>query len=145
MFKHLLLPTDGSTLSEQAAFQGVEFARQIGARVTALHVQPLFHVLTYRSESLEDTRDAYARDTQLHARKYLDVIVRMAAEARVACDVLSEVSDHPHEVIVQTADKLGCDLILMASHGRRGMAGLLLGSETQRVLTHAKVPVMVWR
>lgn len=145
MFKHILLPTDGSDLSEKAAFRGVGFARETGAKVTALHVQPKFHLLTYRSASIDDSAEQYARDAHEHARRYLDTVMRMATEARVDCTVVTELSDHPHEVIVQSAERLGCDLIVMATHGRRGMAGLLLGSETQRVLTHAKVPVLVWR
>jgi nucleotide-binding universal stress UspA family protein len=145
MFKHLLLPTDGSALSESAIFKGIEFAREIGAHVTGLHVSPRFHVLTYRTDMLEETRDAYQRDSQEHAARYLDFIARNAGEAGVACETVIEQGDHPYEAIIEVARRRGCDLIVMASHGRRGMAGLLMGSETQRVLTHAPVPVLIWR
>ncbi len=145
MFKHILLPTDGSKLSEAAVFKGVELARQHQAKVTGLYVLPQFHILTYRVDDVEDTRDEFLHDTQQHARRYLDVVQRTADEARVPCTLLEETSDHPHEVICKVADERGCDLIVMASHGRHGVAGLILGSQTHRVLTHTKVAVLVLR
>lgn len=145
MFKHLLLPTDGSPLSESAILKGIEFARESGARVTGLHVSPRFHILTYRADMLEETRKAYAEDAKAHTERYLEFIARTAREAGVACETLNEISDSPYEAIIEAARTHGCDLIVMASHGRRGVAGLLMGSETQRVLTHSKIPVLVWR
>jgi nucleotide-binding universal stress UspA family protein len=145
LFKHILLPTDGSKLSETAVFNGIELARQHGAQVMGLYVMPQFHVLTYRVEDVEGTRDEFAKDAETHAQRYLDFIRRTADEARVPCATLAELGDHPHDTICRAARRLGCDLIVMASHGRRGLAGLLIGSETQRVLTHSEVPVLVWR
>jgi nucleotide-binding universal stress UspA family protein len=145
MFKHILLPTDGSKLSEGAIFRGIELARQVGASVTGLYVAPDFHILAYRLASIEDNKAEFAIDRAETATRYLDFISRIAAEARVPCDTVTEVSDHPYQVICRVVEKAGCDLIVMASHGRRGVVGLLLGSETQRVLTHTRVPVMVWR
>ena len=145
MFKHLLIPTDGSTLSESAALKGVELARALGARVTALHVSPRFHVMTYRAEMLEDTRDEYARDSLLHAERYLDFVATAAARAGVACDAVRQVGDDVYRSIIEVAIDKGCDAISMASHGRRGVAGVLLGSQTQHVLTHSVIPVVVWR
>jgi nucleotide-binding universal stress UspA family protein len=145
MFKHILLPTDGSRPSEQAVFQGIELARQHGARVTALHAMPEFHLLSYRAAAIDETRDHFAQDTQAHAQQYLDFVRRVAAEAGVECATVAELSDHPHDAICKAARRLGCDLIVMASHGRRGIVNLLLGSETQRVLAHTEVPVLVWR
>lgn len=145
MFQHILLPTDGSTLSENAVRRGLALAHECGARVTGLHVMPKYHVLTYRAESIEDTREEFARDSREHAAHHLSQISQAADELGVVCRTLAEVSDHPWETICHIAERDGCDLIVMASHGRRGMSGLLLGSETQRVLTHTKIPVMVWR
>lgn len=145
MFKHLLLPTDGSPLSESAVLRGIDFAREVGAQVTGLHVSPRFHVLTYRADLLEETRETYALDSKAHADRYLDFIARAAAEAGVRCETVNEINDSPYETIIEVATQRGCDLIVMASHGRRGVAGLLVGSETQRVLTHSKIPVLVWR
>jgi nucleotide-binding universal stress UspA family protein len=145
MFKHILLPTDGSRLSELAVFQGVELARQHGARVTGLHAMPEFHLLSYRAAAIDETRDHFAQDAQVHAQQYLDFVRRTATEARVECATVAELSDHPHDAICKAARRLGCDLIVMASHGKRGIVSLLLGSETQRVLAHSEVPVLVWR
>ena len=145
MFKHLLLPTDGSQLSEAAVRKGIEFAKGIHARVTGLNVMPEFHVLTYRTEMLEDTKDQFANDCRAHAEQYLAVIAAAASEAGVACDTVAATSDHPYEAIIKTAGDKGCDLIMMASHGRRGVQGLLIGSETQKVLTHSRIPVLVYR
>ncbi|MGQ3051242.1 MAG: universal stress protein [Roseateles sp.] len=145
MFKHILLPTDGSRFSEQAVFHGVELARLIGARVTGFYAAPAFHVLTYRASELESSRDQFATEVQAHADLFLKFVSGVANEAQVPCETLMEQNDHPHEAICSVAKRLQCDLIVMASHGRRGLAGLLLGSETQRVLAHTEVPVMVWR
>jgi len=145
MFKHILIPTDGSPLSEGAALRAIQLARQLVARVTAVHVSPQFHVLTYRSEMLEDTREQYERDSAQHAERYLAFVAKAAAESGVACETVRQLGDDVSQAILELARDRGCDAIAMASHGRRGMAGLLLGSETQRVLTHARVPVLVWR
>jgi len=143
MFKHILLPTDGSELSEAAIVKGITFAKAIGARVTGFYAMPEFHIVTYKTEMLEDTREQFARDSQAHAKKYLSVIQKAAAEAGVACDTVLATSDDPYEAIIEAAEDKGCDLIMMASHGRRGVRGLLLGSETHKVLTHTKLPVLV--
>jgi len=145
MFKHILLPTDGSRFSERAVFQGIELARQHGARVTAIHAMPEFHLLSYRAAAIDETHDHFAKDAQVHAQRHLDFVRRTAEEARVECATIAELNDHPHDAICKTARRLNCDLIVMASHGRRGLVGMLLGSETQRVLAHSDIPVLVWR
>ena len=143
MFKHILLPTDGSELSAAAIRKGVQFAKSIGARVTGFYAIPEFHIFTYRTEMLEDTKEEFAKDSKAHADKYLAVIEKAAREAGVACDLVRAISDQPYEAILQTAQEKGCDLIMMASHGRSGVRGLLLGSETHKVLMHTKMPVLV--
>ncbi len=145
MFKHILLPTDGSRYSELAVFRGVEFARQVGAKVTGIYAAPEFHLLSYRAAALAESQEQFALDVQSHAEKYLAFIRDTASEAKVPCETLIERSDHPYDVICRAAKQRQCDLIVMASHGRRGLTGLILGSETQRVLTHTDVPVLVWR
>ena len=145
MFKHILLPTDGSQFSERAVFHGIELARQTGARVTGIYAAPEFHLLSYRATDLAESRDEFARDIQAHAEKYLAFVRETAGEAKVPCETLIEQCDRPHEAICRAAKARQCDLIVMASHGRRGLAGLILGSETQRVLAHTEVPVLVWR
>ena len=145
MFKHILLPTDGSPLSELAIRRGMEFAKSINARVTGFCVIPEFHVVTYKTEMLEDTKEQYARDSRAHAAENLAVVANAAKAAGVQCDTSYVINDRPYEAIVKAAEDKGCDLILMASHGRSGMSGVLLGSETQKVLTHTGIPVLVYR
>jgi nucleotide-binding universal stress UspA family protein len=145
MFKHLLLPTDGSELSEIAIQKGIQFAHEINARVTGFHVLSEFHVFTYRPEMLEETREEFMRDARTRASQYLSVIEKAANRAGVRCDTGYATSAHPYEAIIRAAEENGCDLIMMASHGRRGVQALLIGSETHKVLTHSKIPVLVYR
>ena len=145
MFKHVLLPTDGSKLSDDAARMGVQLAKTVNAKVTVFHVMPEFHVFTYKTEMLEDTKKEFAKDSKAHASQYLSVIETAAKAAGVTCDVASAAHDHPYEAIIKVAKQRGCDLIVMASHGRKGMQAVLLGSETQKVLTHSHIPVLVCR
>ncbi|SHI24122.1 universal stress protein [Pollutimonas bauzanensis] len=145
MYKHILLPTDGSSASEAAVQACFQLARQLGAKVTGLHVLPEFHVFTYKTEMLEDTRAQFVKDSEEHARKILSPVERLAQETGVICSTMHVVSDDPYEAIIQVAQDSQCDLIVMASHGRKGVKGLLLGSETQKVLTHSRIPVLVYR
>src|SRR4249919_3125036 len=109
MFKHILLPTDGSELSEAAIHKGIQFAKSIGARVTGFYAMPEFHIFTYRTEMLEDTKEQFVRDSKAHADKYLAAIAKAAKEAGVACDTVRATSDHPHEAILTAARDTGCD------------------------------------
>ena len=145
MFKHVLLPTDGSKLSDDAARTGVQLAKTVNAKVTGFHVMPEFHVFTYKTEMLEDTKNEFAMDSKAHAAQYLSVIESAAKPAGVTCDIASATHDHPYEAIIRVAKQRGCDLIVMASHGRKGVQAVLLGSETQKVLTHSHIPVLVCR
>lgn len=145
MFKHLLLPTDGSALSKTAVQQGVALAKSLGARVTGLHVSPEFHVVTYSAEMLEDTEGQYMEDSRRYAAEVLAQVQQEAQASGVACETVVVVSDHPHEAIIRTAGERDCDMIAMASHGRKGIKGFLLGSETQKVLVHSDIPVLVLR
>jgi nucleotide-binding universal stress UspA family protein len=145
MFKHVLVPTDGSELSEAAIRAAVQFAGSIKARVTGFYAMPKFHVLAYGPEMVTDTRQQFAKDCKAHADQFLAVIVQAAKAADVPCETALQTTDQPYEAIIETAKERGCDLIMMASHGRRGVQGLLLGSETQKVLTHSKIPVLVFR
>ena len=144
MFKHLLIPTDGSELSEAAIQAGVQFAKSINAKVTGLHAMPKFHVLAYGPEMVTDTRAEFAKACKAHADQFLAVIMRAAKAADVPCETVLQTTDYPYEAIIATAKEKGCDLIMMASHGRRGVEAFLLGSETQKVLTHSKIPVLVF-
>jgi nucleotide-binding universal stress UspA family protein len=145
MFKHILLPTDGSELSAAAIKQGVRFAKSIGAKVTGLCVMQQQHPFFYEMEIPTEALEQVAKRCKELAETYLAAIEKEAKEARVACDVVYEKNDYPYEVIIRVAEQKGCDLIMMASHGRKGVGALLIGSETQKVLTHSKIPVLVYR
>ncbi len=145
MFKHILLPTDGSSLSEVAIKKGIEFAKEINAKISGLTVTKPFHVFTTDVREVEDTRETYAEDAKAFAAQRLSVIEQAAKLAGVSYEGIHKIGDHPWEEIVKTATERGCDVIFMASHGRRGAAALVIGSETNKVLTHTKIPVLVYR
>jgi len=145
MFSHILLPADGSPLSEAAILKGIQFAKTINAKVTGLCVLPKERYLSYDSELSGEVRKQIAERCTAQAKIVLSKIEAAAGEAGVPCDSAQEINDRPYEAIVEVAERNGCDLIIMASHGRRGVEGLVLGSETQKVLTHSKIPVLVYR
>jgi len=147
MYKHILLPTDGSELSDKAVEHGLDFAKMINARVTLLHVVPEFRVghdeaIAARSP---DLKKRFEQEARKRAEKMLGVIGKRAAAKGVKCATLSAANDAPVQQIIATAKQQKCDLIIMASHGRRGLTGILLGSETAKVLTHSTIPVLVVR
>jgi len=147
MYKHILLPTDGSPLSARAAAEGIRLAKALGARVTALHVIPPptpIAIGRTRGVGYATLEEREALD-QREAAKALGLVEKAAGAAGVPCKLEALKGDYPAEAILATAKKRRCDLILMASHGRRGLQALLLGSETQKVLAHATVPVIVHR
>src|SRR5512139_487890 len=144
MFRHILLPTDGSPLSGAAVRKGIQFAKTIHARVTGLCVVPKLRYLSYDSELSADVRKRISEACQAQAEKSMSAIIEGAREEGVEYDTAYVTSDYPHDAIVKAAEQKACDLIIMASHGRRGVEGLLLGSETQKVLTHSKIPVLVY-
>ena len=145
MYKHILIPTDGSKLSEQAIKQGVMLAKSLNAKVTAVTVSPPFHTFAVEPMILTDTPQQYEADCKVMAEKYLTAARDAAKAAGVSYDQTYIVHDHPYEAIIDAATKNGCDLIFMASHGRKGVSALVLGSETTKVLTHSKIPTLVCR
>ena len=145
MYKRILIPTDGSEASRRAIQAGVAFARDVGAEVVGLTATPPFHVLSTDVEQIEDTPERFAAACEARARRILADVDDAAREAGVACRTEHAVDDDPYAAIIAAARRLGCDLIVMASHGRRGIKGLLLGSETQKVLVHSTIPVLVHR
>lgn len=147
MFKHILVPTDGSQLSQDTVRRAVSFAREAGARVTAFYAKPEYPVTYYGEGALIDptTPEKFAELADQQSRDVLGFVEQLCREAGVDCTAVATTSDVPYEAIIEAAEKSGCDLIFMASHGRRGISSLLLGSETNKVLTHSKVPVLVYR
>ncbi len=147
MFKHFLVPTDGSQLSLKAAQHAVSLAREVGAKVTFFFSKPDYPVAFYGEGALIDptTPEKFAEIAERQAKEILAQVEKLARDAGIEFASVAEVSDLPYESIIKAAEGAGCDLIFMASHGRRGISGLLLGSETQKVLTHSKIPVLVYR
>jgi nucleotide-binding universal stress UspA family protein len=145
MFKHILLPTDGSTASQAAVRAGCELARALRAQVTGFHVAPRFSAYNYMLEQLSVTREDYEREMEQAAESYL-AFVRTAAEAAgLPCETAYVHGDKPFREIVNAARERHCDLIVMGSHGRSGFEKLLLGSQTQQVLVNSQIPVLVMR
>jgi nucleotide-binding universal stress UspA family protein len=145
MFRHILIPTDGSPLSEKALRNGLSLAKSLNARVTVLTVVEPFHVLSLAPQQLADTEAAYKRHAHDAAAAALAAADRLAQGMSVPYETLELQHDDPHQAIVETAEKKGCDLIAMSSHGRRGMAAVMLGSVTAKVLTRSSLPVLVYR
>lgn len=145
MFRHILLPTDGSPLSEAAIQQGIRFAKSIGAKVTGLCAMPKQNAFPCDTGIPAEVLELVAKRCRAQADVSLAVIDKAAKEVGVSCSLVYETDNCPHEAIIRVAYQRGCDLIMMASHGRRGVGALLLGSETQKVLTHSKIPVLVYR
>ena len=145
MYNHILIPTDGSELSSMAIYEGVALAKALGARVTVVTVTTPFRVFTADPTMITDTPDQYNERMAAVAGRYLDVAKKIAKAAGVTCDLVHLEHDQPYQAIIDTAQNRGCDAIHMASHGRRGISAILLGSETLKVLTHSAIPVIVCR
>jgi len=143
MYTNILIPTDGSELAGKAVQHGIALAKRIGANVTVLTVLPPFHVFTTDTQMLEDTPAQYKTRMQDHAGKTL--VADAALAAGVPCEMVHVEQGHPYQAIIDTAVLTGCDLVVMASRGRHGIAAIVLGSETVKVLTHSKIPVLVHR
>ena len=147
MFKHILVPTDGSQLSQETVKRAVVFAKEIGARITVFYAKPEYPVTYYGEGALIDptTPEKFAELAEEQAQEILGVVATLCKEGGVDSTKLTLTNDVPYEAIIQAATDSNCDLIFMSSHGRRGISALLLGSETHKVLTHSKIPVLVYR
>ncbi len=145
MYKNILIATDGSELADKAVRHGISLAKAIGARITVLTVKVPFHVFTLNTEAVEDTRAEYNQQMAQSRTKLLRDISNAAEAAGVPCETVLSEHEHPYLAIIDLAKAKSCDLITMASHGRRGVSAMVLGSETIKVLTHSKIPVLVHR
>jgi nucleotide-binding universal stress UspA family protein len=145
MYANILIPTDGSELSGQAVGHGIALAKRLDSGITLLTVLLPFHVLTTDAQMIEHTRAAYKVRMLAQAETILGTAAQIAQSACVACAMVHTEHEHPYQAIIDTAESRGCDLIVMASHGRRGVAAILVGSETLKVLTHCRIPVLVHR
>lgn len=147
MFKHILIPTDGSPVSAKAVKAGLAFAKRTGARVTGYYAVEPVPVRLYGEGYVADRQMVaeFERRAREAAKKHVAAVARAAAKARVRCDTLVQIARTPYEGIVEAARNRRCDLILMASHGHRGLMRLTLGSVTDKVIQLSKIPVLVYR
>jgi nucleotide-binding universal stress UspA family protein len=146
MYRNILIATDGSALAEKAVSHGLSLAKAVGAKVTALIVEATFNIYDVPESRIRQVSEAFAQHAEQvkqHASKVLSHVADAAKAAGVPCEGVQIEHDHPYEAIITTAKDKGCDLIVMASHGRSGMSALLLGSVTNKVLTHTSIPVLV--
>ncbi|QDF96347.1 hypothetical protein CJ010_07250 [Azoarcus sp. DD4] len=149
MFKHILVPTDGSPLSDEAVERAIALAQTLGARLTILNAtaEAPFPVTNFGEDGHYDPARSsrFAEQAAAHGQRIVEAAVARAQGAGVEAEHVLETSDVPHRAIIRAATERACDLILMASHGRRGLDALLLGSETHKVLTYCRIPVLVCR
>jgi nucleotide-binding universal stress UspA family protein len=146
MFKHVLIGTDGSDLAGRAVTTGLTLAKELNAQVTAVTVTPPWNAVTAVAErSLPNPVADYDEIVAASANRILWDVKQMAKKIGIACATLHSKDKHPAEGILETAKERGCDLIVMASHGRRGISRMLLGSQTTEVLTLSAIPVLVCR
>lgn len=148
MFKNILVATDGSKLSGKAVAYAIRVAKCFGAKLTICFATTQYAVVGgYGVGVLYDSlsQGKYQQLCRKEAARILDAVARKAEAAGVKFSIAQAIASAPWQAILATAKKSRCDVIIMASHGRRGVSALLLGSETQKVLTHSKLPVIVVR
>ncbi len=147
MFKHVLIPTDGSALARKAIDAGVVFAKELGAKVTAYHALELFQQYVFADGAVIDRSrmPAFEERAREAAEKHVVEVGALCKESGVLFDSLIATPKSVYEGIIAAAAEKHCDLILLASHGRGELSALILGSTTQKVLAHSKIPVLVYR
>ncbi|HEY0832360.1 MAG TPA: universal stress protein [Azospirillum sp.] len=143
MYRHLLVPLDGSELATHLVSQAVDFAAALGARITFFTMRPYYGATGQEALQRTLSPESFAEAAAGEANAILAKAIVAAGARNVACDGVARSGGHPYEVILQVATERGCDLIFMASHGRRGLKALVLGSQTQKVLAHSPLPVLV--
>lgn len=145
MYKTILAPTDGSDLSDKAIAAAVEFAKFSGSKIIGLSVAEPYPFSPLAESSMASDPAIYEENMQELARRHVQKVADAAKRADVPCETAIALSFHPYEEIINTAKKYNCDVIFMASHGRKGLSRLFVGSETQKVLAHSTIPVLVFR
>ena len=145
MHKHILMPTDGSELSQKAIEYGLALAKSVNAKVTVVTVSAPFYTWGIEPPLTTEILEEYEKQMKRQSERYLESAKELAVAAGVACAVAHVEHDQPYRAIIDTAVGKSCDLIVMASHGRRGVSAIVLGSETVKVLTHSTIPVLVFR
>ena len=146
MFKHILMPTDGSDHSEKAIERGIELAKLCGSKVTGIHVVPDYRLtIAYEGSFDPLTHEKVEKEARKRATNFLAFVQKIATAAGVPCETVVATSDHPYDAIVNTANERGCDLIVMTSRHRKGLVRMIMGNESSRVLHRASIPVLTFR
>ncbi|AHB48493.1 universal stress protein A [Hyphomicrobium nitrativorans NL23] len=145
MYKHILIATDGSELAQKAVAQGLAIAKALGTKVTAINVSEPWVAVAPGEVAMAFPIKDYEESVVANAARILSAVETEAKALGVECNTLHVKDQFPAEGIIETADKLGCDLIVMSSHGRRGLMRFLLGSQANKVLTHSTTPVLICR
>ena len=147
MYQNILVPTDGSEFSNRAVSTGAQLAHALRAKLLLLHVRSVIDVPHHVEGGALTTlgESKIMQEIEDEERKLLDASMEIAASDGTAAETAFLADETPYHGIIRTAREQHCDLIVMASHGRRGIAGLLIGSETQKVLTHTTIPVLIVR
>ena len=145
MYKHILIATDGSELATKGVIQGLLLGKTLQAKISAVTVTELWTMAFGGEDDVTFSMKEYQESCDLSAKKILAVVVEEAKKLGVTCEIMHAKNQHPGEGIIKAATEHDCDLIVMSSHGRRGMTGMLLGSQTTNVLTHTTIPVLVIR
>ncbi len=142
MYKHMIIPTDGTEAGTRAVEQGLDLARAIGAKVTILTVLQPFHTFTFVADALTETAEVH----QQHLEEHVQADNRLEEKVRasgVDCTHIRAEHDHLNEAVRRTAEAQGCDLVVMPAHERYGLLGRSLDSETVKLLSHSRLPVLV--
>jgi len=146
MFKHILMPTDGSEHSERAIKRGIELAKLCNAKVTGIHVIPDYHMMmAYEGAFDSVTEEKIQEEAQQNAARFLEFVKTSAAAANVPCDTVVTTNARPYDAIVNTANERGCDLIVMTARYRKRLVKLIMGDEATRVLHRTSIPVLIFR
>lgn len=146
MFQTILVPTDGSPLSERAVDAAIDFAKQVHGKIIAISVaEPAPFVALSEGGAIPGDLEVYEEKARQVAQHRVQRVAAAASVANVPCETVTALSFSPYEEIIKAADQFNCDVIFMASHGRRGLSKLFVGSETQKVLAHSTIPVLVFR
>lgn len=145
MYKNMLLATDGTEVAEQAVEHGLNLAKAVGAEVCVVTVTMPWSSVAYGVVETLTSREAYENASRARAQNLIDRVAKRAGELGVKCKAMQVADLNPYQAIIAAAQNNNCDLIVVGAHGRRGFERLLLGSETTKILTHSKCPVLVWR
>jgi nucleotide-binding universal stress UspA family protein len=146
MYRHILIPTDGSELAEHGVAHGLALAKFLGAKVSVIIVEERLSSLLWLSLAEHGAAEQLVQVTEQikkHAASVMDRVANTAKQAGVPCDTIQVEDVQPHQAIIAATEDKGCDLIVMGSHGRSGLSAVVLGSVTNKVLTYAKTPVLV--